>query len=147
MNDKQLQHEYREWLTKQCTKFDTPVIGTLTYAYPVSVLSAQKSCRTFHKKLSKFVYKNAYNKYKKMIKFIPFMESATDKDRHIHFVVDAHHVPASSFIGYINSRWHGGIKDVKPLDDNLHDKWIKYISKRRTKPEYGDSLILSCTKI
>ncbi len=84
ISDTKLQHEYSSWLTKECTKFDTPVIGTLTFAYPVSVLSAQKQLRAFHKQLSKFVFKSAYNKYKKLIRFIPFMEGSDDESRHIH---------------------------------------------------------------
>ena len=147
ITDEDLQLEYEEWLTPRASKFKTPVIGTLTFGFPVTKMSCQKQCRTFHKKLSKFVYRSSYNKYKKLIRFIPFMEGMEDKDRHIHFIADADHVTGSRFIGCLNSNWSGGIKNVQLLDEKLLKKWISYISKERTKPEYCDSLILSCTKI
>jgi hypothetical protein len=142
-----IQKHTREWLKDASEKFDTPIIGTLTFAYGVSASSASKQLKVLHHKLSKYVFKNAYNNHKKMVRFIPFLEGINDDEHHIHFIVDSHHKNVHDFIGKLNTSWIQGIKDLEPLNDNLSSKWINYISKMKSKARFSDALILNCTTL
>ena len=147
-SERNIQKHTRQWLKVASDTFDNPIIGTLTFAYGVSASSASKQLKRLHHKLSKFVFKNAYNRHKKMVIFIPFLEGLSDEDHHIHFIIDSHHKPVQDFIGKLNTSWLHGIKDVEPLDEQLlSSKWINYISKMKTKARFSDALILNCTHL
>ncbi len=146
-SERNIQKHTREWLKDASEKFDNPIIGTLTFAYGVTSSSASKQLKVLHHKLSKYVFKNTYNNHKKMVRFIPFLEGLNDEEHHIHFIVDSHHKDVQDFIGKLNTIWFQGIKDVEPLDKNLSEKWIDYISKMKTKARFSDALILNCTHL
>lgn len=146
-SERNIQRHTREWLKGASDIFDNPIIGTLTFAYGASASSASKQLKVLHHKLSKYVFRNAYNNHKKMVRFIPFLEGLNDDEHHIHFIVDAHHKDVHDFICKLNISWHQGIKDVEPLDKNLSEKWIDYISKLKSKARFSDALILNCTHL
>lgn len=153
LNDSAIQSSVRDFLS--IDDWNSPFAVTLTMKQrlmgelngnpsftKLDRYEASKNLKHFLNKLNRRLFKNSHARFGKRVRVIPILEGGSGTNLHWHLVIECPRDDlVDVFPSMIDSLWRatnwGDVQThIAPCDAG----WLDYITKRRSKPDFGTSI-------